>query len=275
MMDCKKALESSGGDVDKAVQFLREKGKMAAAAKEVRTASQGLIASWVSADAKKGGIVEVNCETDFVARTKDFTSFVKALAQQVGEQSIPSADVLKTKTFSGSKETVESEVKEQIGKLGENIIIKRAAALGGAGVVGRYIHSALEQAPECGSLGVMVEIQSDKAIPESETFLKEISMHVAAAHPKWISKGDVPKETIDKEVQIYREQCKQMGKPEQAWDKIIQSKQADFYKQFCLMEQPYVRDSKMTIQSYLQSVAQKDGATLAIRKFVRFKVGEE
>lgn len=278
ILDCKSALESCTGDYDKAMQFLREKGKASAAKKLGRSASEGLVSVWIDSTQSKGSIVELNCETDFVARTEEFQSFIKTLAKTSGEKDVQSLDALKSSSFNGSAETVETIVKEKIGKLGENILLKKAAVFGGEknSYVGYYIHSPEQNAPECGKLGVLVEFKSEKKSSELDQISKEISMQIAATSPRWIKNEDIPQEIIESEKKIYLEQCKQAGKPEIAWPKIIDGKLKDFFKQFCLLDQPHVRDSsgKTSIQSLLQTLSEKQGL-VEVCRFVRFKVGEE
>ncbi len=278
ILDCKKALESSGGDTEKAIQFLREKGKASAAQKASRTASEGLVGSWLDRDAKKGSLVELNCETDFVARTSEFQETVRTLAAHVAENSVKSADALMGQTLKGSKDTVESYIKEKIGKLGENLKVKRAICYGeNGGFVSNYIHQPITATADCGKLGVLLEVTAPKNGPELQDLLKEISMQVAAANPKWVSKEQVPSDIVEREKAIYLEQCKQSGKPEAAWPKISEGKLKDFFRQFCLAEQNYIRDSsgKTAVQNLLEQAGQKLGGSVQIRSFVRYKVGEE
>ncbi len=278
ILDCKKALESSSGDTDKAIQFLREKGKASAAQKASRTASEGLVASWLDRDAKKGSLIELNCETDFVARTAEFQETVRALAAHVAENSVKSVDVLMNQSLKGSKDTVESYIKEKIGKLGENLKVKRAICYGENGAfVSNYIHQPITATADCGRLGVLLEVSASKNSPELQELMREISMQVAAANPKWVSSANVPAEIVEKEKTIYLEQCKQSGKPEAAWPKISEGKLKDFFRQFCLAEQNYIRDAsgKTSIQTLLEQAGQKLGGPVQIKSFVRYKVGEE
>ncbi|OGR81303.1 MAG: translation elongation factor Ts [Elusimicrobia bacterium RIFCSPLOWO2_02_FULL_39_32] len=279
ILDCKKALESSSGDQDKAIQFLREKGKASAAKKAERSAKEGVVCVWITSEGKNGGMVELNCETDFVARTKEFQDLAKNLAQQVAEEKISSSEDLKSKNLKGSEEAIISVLKEKIGKLGENIVIKKAISLGGDGiVVGSYVHAPYDSSQECGRLGVLMELTSNlKDANEFSKIAKELSMQVAATNPRWVKKEDVPAECVQKEKEIYRQQCKESGKPEAAWEKIIDGKLKDFYKQFCLLEQNHVRDSsgKTSVQSFINNTAQNLGAAISIQKFARFKLGEE
>jgi len=281
IMDCKKALEESKGDFDNAIKYLREKGKASAAKRAGRVTGQGIVSCWVGTDGKKGGIVELGCETDFVARTPEVSNFVKDLSVQIGENDIKAVDKLQSQSLGSGKDTVETVLKEKIAKIGENLIIKKVGCLGNGGsknsIIGHYIHAAQENIPECGSLGVLLEVKSDKNDADIQTLLGELCMQVAATAPKWVRKEDVPSELVDKEKEIYKEQCKSMNKPEKAWDKITTGKLNDFYKQFCLMQQSHVRDSsgKTSIQSILDEAAKKAGTEVNIQNFFRFKVGEE
>lgn len=275
ILDCKNALEASDGDFEKAIQFLREKGKAQAAKKAGRSASEGLIAIWLDEAESRGSIVEMNCETDFVARTDEFENFVRDLARIAGETKTDSAATLASAKM--GSETVESAVKEKIGKLGENMKLKRAIAIGGAGkVIASYVHSPSANVPVCGKLAVLVEL-SGPASPITKEIGKELAMQIAAAMPKWVQKEDVPKEIVDKELAIYKEQCKAMNKPEAAWPKIMDGKLADFYRQFCLVQQSHIRDSsgKTPVESVLKEASQKAGGEIKVNRFLRFKVGEE
>ncbi|OGR82930.1 MAG: translation elongation factor Ts [Elusimicrobia bacterium RIFCSPLOWO2_01_FULL_54_10] len=276
MMDCKNALVEANGDFDKAIQLLREKGKASAAKKAGRTTSQGLVSAWISPDGSKAGVVEINCETDFVARTKDFLDFAQNLARLAAEKTVSSADKLLAEKLGA--ETVEQTLKGVIGKLGENIQVRKSFTLGGnggKGVIENYVHAPVEKAPLCGSLAVILQVAADKNSDDVKSLARELCMQVAAANPKWISKEDVPADIVAKEKEIYKEQCRQSGKPEQAWGKITEGKLNDFYKQFCLLEQSYIRDSKTPINSLLKQASDKAGAPLAVKGFVRLKMGEE
>jgi len=278
MMDCKNALVEANGDLDKAIRLLREKGKASAAKKAGRTTSQGLVSAWISPDGSKAGVVEINCETDFVARTKDFLDFAKNLAKLAGEKSIASAQAMLSEKLGA--ETVEQNLKGVIGKLGENILVRKAAALAGNGkpaVIENYVHAPLEQAPSCGSLAVILKVTSEKRSEEVRQLARELCMQVAAANPRWISKEDVPADIIEKEKAIYKEQCRQSGKPEQAWGKITEGKLNDFFRQFCLLEQSHIRDSsgKTPVSSIVKLAAEKAGSPLTVSGFVRLKMGEE
>ena len=278
MMDCKRALEEAAGDSDHAIRILREKGKASAAKKAGRSTGQGLVAAWISEDGKYACVVEVKCETDFVARTKDFLDFITKTAKLAGEKSIRSIPALLSEKL--GNETVEAGLKAAIAKLGENIQIKKVAVLGGngsSGMIENYIHSPLEQAPQCGSLAVILQVETDKNSEEVKSLARELCMQVAACNPRWISKSDVPADLIEKEKQIYKEKCRQSGKPEKAWDKIVEGKLNDFFRQFCLLERSRIRDSsgKTSVSALVKQASEKAGAPLAVKGFVRIKIGED
>ncbi len=277
MMDCKRALEEAGGDFEKSIQLLREKGKASAAKKAGRTTGQGLVAAWVSPDGRKAGVVEINCETDFVARTKDFLEFINKTAKLAGEKTVTTVESLLSEKL--DNETVEANLKLTVGKLGENIQIKKVAALGNgtAGVIENYVHAPLEQSPQCGSLAVILQLEAQNTTDEVKGLARELCMQVAATNPRWISKDNVPADLIEKEKAIYKEQCKQSGKPEQAWGKIMDGKLNDFFKQFCLMEQSHIRDSsgKTPVSVIIKQVSEKAGSPLTVKGFIRVKMGEE
>lgn len=278
MMDCKTALVEASGDFEKAIQFLREKGKASAAKKAGRSTSQGLVSAWISEDGSKAGVVEINCETDFVARTKDFLDFAQNLAKLAGEKGIASAQAILSEKLGA--ETVEQNLKSVIGKLGENILVRKVHTLGGngkAGVIENYVHAPVEQSPTCGSLAVILKVAADKKSDEVKHLARELCMQVAAANPRWISKEDVPADIVEKEKAIYKEQCRQSGKPEKAWDKIMEGKLNDFFRQFCLLDQSHIRDSsgKTPVGALVKQAAEKTGFTLSVSGFVRLKMGEE
>ena len=277
LMDCKRALEEASGDFEKSIQILREKGKASAAKKAGRSTGQGLVCARISPDGKKGSLAELSCETDFVARTKDFQDLLQSVAKLACEKNISSKDAL-LKEKIGS-ETVEAALKGSIGKLGENMGIKKLAALGGGSESGVecYVHAPLESSPQCGSLGVVLEYQAKINSPELKALAKELCMQVAAANPRWISKENVPADVVSKEKEIYKEQCRQSGKPEKAWDKIMEGKLNDFFRQFCLLEQYHIRDSsgKTPVSLLIKQAADKVGTAFAVRGYARFKMGEE
>ena len=259
MMDCKAALQESGGDIEKAIDFLRKKGVAQAAKRAGREAREGLIA--VRINGTKAALIETNCETDFVARTDDF----KNLAQLVLDEVWSSGDAsLKT------SQKISGKVAELSGKIGEKILVRRAKVLqAGQGNLFSYVHSN-------NRLGVVIEIEASK--PESkknaslESLGKDLSMQVAAASPLCVSREEVPADVLEREKAIYREEIK--GKPENIVEKILQGKLEKFYKTHCLLEQPFIKDDKVSIKQLLEQTSKSLQDTIKINQFVRFQLGE-
>ena len=267
MMDCKGALEEAAGDFEQATTILRKKGLATAAKKAGRTANEGLIGNWVSADHSSGILVEVNCESDFVARTDDFQQLVKDVLAEIGKAGNGATDAW----LQDPDGPVRKRVAAAIGKLGENMAVPRFARYAGEGYVGQYIHMG-------GKIGVQVEVKgasADAAKRDEFTgFVKEIAMQVAAAKPMYVSREAVPAAVLDKEREIYRAQMESSGKPAQVIDKIVEGKLGAFYEQVALPNQPSIRDPKVTVSDTIAAANKALGATLAVSRFVRFKVGE-
>ncbi len=273
MMDCKKALAETMGDFDKAVVWLREKGVAQVAKRSGRSADQGIIGSYVQSG-KVGVLVEVNCETDFVAKTDDFQNLVKELATQVAEEKNEKAVLLDLPYKNDPKKTVGQRVTEVAAKVGENLVVRRSVRLqlGAAdqGVIGSYVHS--------GKVGVLVEIHSKtESAAKNEDFVnlaKELAMQVAASAPKYVSREEVPAAEIEQEKAIYLAEAKQSGKPEAVQQKIAEGKIESYYKQVCLVDQPYIREPKKSVKQYVAEVAAKVGETVVVRRFSRLQLGE-
>ncbi len=267
MMDCKSALEEANGNFEEAVTILRKKGLASAAKKAGRTTSEGLIGNAVSADHGAGTLVEVNCESDFVARTDDFQQLVKDVLAAIENAGDRATDAW-LKDPAGP---VQQRVAAAIGKLGENMAVPRFVRYAGRGYVGQYIHMG-------GKIGVQVEFSgvtpSGAAREEFTTLVKEIAMQIAAASPQWVSRDAVPADTLVKERDIYRSQMKDSGKPDNVLDKIVEGKLGSFYSQFVLPDQPSIRDPKMSVKDVIAAAAKALGAPIAVTRFVRLKVGE-
>jgi len=271
MMDCKKALAESMGDFEKAVVWLREKGVAQVAKRSGRSADQGIIGSYVQSG-KVGVLVEVNCETDFVAKTDDFQNLVKELAAQVAEEKNEKAVLLDLPYKNDPKKTVGQHVTEVAAKLGENLVVRRSVRLQLAdqGVIGSYVHS--------GKVGVLVEVAcKTETAAKTEDFLglaKELAMQVAASSPKYVSREEVPAAEVEQEKSIYLAEAKQSGKPEAVQQKIAEGKIESYYKQVCLVDQPYIREPKKSVKQYVAEVAAKVGENVAVRRFSRLQLGE-
>ena len=256
MLDCKKALEENGGDIEKAIDWLREKGIAKAAKKSGRVAAEGLVFAAVSADRKKGAILEFNSETDFVAKNDEFKTFGEKLVQLSLEQDLTSEDELKAFELEGKK--VEDNLTELIAKIGENMNIRRLKLVSTDGFVETYIHLG-------GKIGVLLNV-SGEATPENVEKAKGVAMHVAAMDPKYLNSEQVTADDLEREKEIARHQLQQEGKPENIIEKILDGKMRKFYEENCLVNQKYVRDDSVTIEKFI--------APSSIISFDRFKVGE-
>lgn len=268
MMDCKKALTSSNGDMEKAIDFLREKGLAAAAKKSSRIAAEGLAMAYTNEDSSVGVAIEVNSETDFVAKNADFQAFVKLCAETVMKQKPASVEeLLAAKTENG--QTIEAALQEKILVIGENIKIRRFERL--EGVVASYVHAG-------GKIGVLVKFDvADKSVVSGEAFkifAKDIAMQVAAASPAYLKREEVPAEVLEHEKKILKEQIVQGGAPEKVADKILEGKIGKYYKEVCLVDQPFVKDGHMSVADYAKNVSKELGTEIKIDAFVRFEKGQ-
>lgn len=259
MMDCKKALTEAGGDMDKAVDILRKTGAASAAKKATRDAREGVIAQYIAPGGRSGVLVEVNCETDFVARNESFRAFCDEIAKKVATD--PGANL-------------EADREAAVGKIGENIKIARNARMDveGNGLVAAYIHTGAK-------VGVLVEVGAGK--PETagnedfKQLVKDITLQIAAGHPYAVSREQVPAEVIAKEREIASQSDRLKGKPAQAMEKILQGVLEKFYQTYCLVDQGFVkRNSEISVKDHVSEVAKKLGDEITIRRFVRFQVGE-
>jgi len=268
MMDCKKALTQAEGDFDKAIEILREKGLAAAAKKSGRIAAEGLVMTYISEDGKTGVVVEVNCETDFVAKNEDFVNLTANIAKQVAASKAETVEeVLAEPYIADSSVTVKDAITALIAKLGENMTFRRFERFHTEdGVIAEYIHGG-------GRIAVMVQLEGCNCDGAKEV-AKELALQVAAAHPLYIKPEDVSAETLVKEREIYRQQCLNEGKPEKIVDKIVEGKVQKYYKDVCLIEQPWIRDQDVSIKKFLQQKEKELGKSLSIVKFARFENGE-
>jgi elongation factor Ts len=267
MMDCKKALVKTEGDIEKAVEFLREKGLADAAKKSGRVAAEGIVKTYIAADKKSGAVVEFNCETDFVAANDEFMAFAERLAEMVTESSINTIEELLNAKFN-DEAVVSDALKALIAKLGENMTVRRFTKFNiENGVVKSYIHGG-------GRIGVLVELACDTASDELDVVAKEVCMQIAAANPLFLSKDDVDKESIEKEKEIYRVQALNEGKPEKIVEKMVTGRIQKYYKEVCLLEQLWVKDSDKTITKFLAEKSKEVGSPISITRFVRYERGE-
>ena len=257
MMDCKKALTECNGDAEKAIDFLREKGLAAAAKKAGRIAAEGIVGSYMTDDRKVGVIVEVNCETDFVAKTDDFKAFVATIAKQIAVKNPATVEELMEQTLvDDPAKTVNMLLNEAVAKIGEKISIRRFQRA--EGVVDTYVHLG-------GKIGVLVDVEGE-AVAEK---LHDVAMQIAAAKPNCNSRDDVNQADVEKEKEILRAQAlnEPKPKPEAIIEKMVNGRIEKYYKEVCLMEQPFVKDQD-------QSVGQMVGGAFKVLSFTRFEMGE-
>ena len=267
MMDCKKALTETDGDFDKAIEYLREKGLAAATKKAGRIAADGMVFSTVDKENKIGVVVEVNSETDFVAKNEMFREFVADVAAVVAKENPATVEELLTKAMPNG-DTVEAALQEKILVIGENLKIRRFVRYEGPCVA--YIHAG-------GTHGVLVNFEvSDEvfAKPEFEAYGKDIAMQIAAANPTYLVREDVPAEVLDKEKEILTQQAINEGKPAAIAEKMVAGRIAKYYKENCLVEQAFVKDDKQTITAYTNATAKELGGDIKIVAFTRFEKGE-
>lgn len=267
MMDCKKALVQTEGDIEKAVEYLREKGLAAAAKKAGRVAAEGIVKTFVSADKKTAGMVEVNCETDFVAANEEFVSFADKVAEMVANTSAANVEELLAEKLDGEA-TVQETLTALIAKLGENMTVRRFAKFNiEKGAVASYIHGG-------GRIGVMVEVACDTESEILEEVAREVCMQVAAANPLFLSKEEVDSESLEKEKEIYRVQALNEGKPENIVEKMVNGRIQKYYKEVCLLDQAWVKDGDKSITKYLQEKSKEVGSPITVTRYSRFERGE-
>jgi elongation factor Ts len=268
MMDCKSALIETSGDMEAAVDWLRKKGLSKAAKKAGRVAAEGLIG--VAARSDAGALVEVNAETDFVARNDQFKEFVKNAAGLALEAD---GDVEKLLARNMGSATVHATLQELIAKIGENMSVRRAVAIAvKPGVVGTYVHNA--SSPELGKIGVLVAVKSSADPAKLLPLAKQLAMHVAAAAPIALTPAHVPADVIARERAIYADQARQSGKPENIIEKMIDGRMKKFFEESILLQQIFVIDGETRIEKLLEKASKDLGTPVAIEGFVRFQVGE-
>jgi len=283
MMECKKALSESEGDFEKAVELLRIRGLASAAKKEGRAAKQGVVAAHVSADGKVAVLAEVNCETDFVARTDEFKALVEKIVSHIEHTPMPESaskdpaaldDLLAQGHHKNSGKTLKDLITDAVAKIGENILISRAVRndiSGDAGCVQEtYVHLG-------GKIGILVEAKvepADKSGSEDvKAALKELCLQIAFSAPQYLVGPDVPADVIAHEREIYRAQTLAEGKKPEIVDKIVAGRVQKYFKEACLVEQPYIRDDKAAVKDYLAGVGKKSGVSITITRFSRFELG--
>ena len=268
MMDCKKALVESDGDMEKAIEWLREKGLSQAAKKASRIAAEGVVAQYISEDGTVGVIVEVNCETDFVAKTDNFVNFCNNVAKRIAKANPADVDTLLTQAFvDDASKTMSDLVSEATVAIGEKISIRRFARYETTGVVSTYIHMG-------GKVGVLVEVSTDKQDDEIKVFAHDLALQIAAAKPEAVRREEVDAAKLEKEKEILRAQAINEGKPEKIVDRMVEGRIEKYYKEVCLLEQPFVKDGDKSIKGLMAEVAKATGANLDVVRFARFERGE-
>lgn len=258
MMDCKRALEETGGDMEKAVELLRQKGQARGDKRAGREAAEGTVAAHVTADGKTAGLVELNSETDFVARNAEFQKLAADLAREVAE-----AGAVRS----------EGRVKELAGKTGENVVVRRAArvAVEGAGLLESYVHFN-------GQVGVVLALGAPAGAavsPGLRALAKDLTLHIASTRPIAVASGDVPADVVERERRIFAAQVAEEGKPEAVRDKIVQGKIRKFFEERVLLEQAFVKDDKVRVKDLLKQAGATAGGEVTVRRFAVFAVGEE
>lgn len=270
MLDCKKALEAMDGDLEKSVDWLRKKGVNTAQKKSSRSASEGLIT--INIKDKKASIIEINSETDFVARNDDFINFCNKISNIVLEKGVKNLDELLDLPFSENS-NVNQELTAMISKIGENIILKRIKFFEDEDCyLQKYLHNSVNG--ESGKIGVLLAYDSNKELIEINDITKNICMHIAAMDPKSISKEDLDENIKVRENKIFRDQIKDSGKPDEIINKILIGKMNKFFDEVCLLEQFFVIENKVKVKDYIKTFEKKYDCKLVIKDFILFKVGE-
>ena len=271
MMDCKKALTECDGDFEKAKDYLREKGLAAAAKKAGRIAAEGIVGGYVCAECGVGVIVEVNCETDFVAKTDNFVGFVNMVAEQIAKTNPADVDaLLAQESIANPGMTISNMLNEAVLKIGEKISIRRFARY--EGVVDCYIHLG-------GRIGVLTLMDAPESLKDNPAFkavAHDISMQIAAARPAYLSREDVPAEELEHEKEINRAMAlnEDKPKPPAVIEKMLVGRIDKFYKEVCLLEQLFVKDTALTVTKVLENASKELGAKITVKKFTRFEMGD-
>jgi len=267
MMDCKKALAEAGGDIEAAIDILRKKGLSAAAKKAGRVAAEGLVVA--AGEGNRGVLVEVNSETDFVAKNVAFQEFAAGVAATVLAAAPADVEALKGVGFPQTGRNVAEELTHQVATIGENLNIRRFVRFEVAsGVVSSYIHAG-------GKIGVLVELTTDKpADPRVATAARQLAMHVAAANPQYLTRQEVPADVLEREKDIARSKAKESGKPDNIVEKIVEGQLNKFYGEVCLLEQAYVIDPDQKIAKVVEALAKEVGGAVTLSRYARYQLGE-
>ena len=270
MMDCKKALGENDGNVEASIDWLRTKGLATAAKKAGRVASEGLVG--IAIDGTKGAVVEINAETDFVARNETFQDFVTTaanIALTIGND----VDALRAAPFPGEERTVQEQLTHMIATIGENMSIRRVQTLSvDKGVVSSYIHTAL--APGIGKIGVLVALETEAVAAKADAFGKQLAMHVAAAKPQSVSRDDMDQEIVDRERAIFAEQARESGKPAEIVEKMVEGRIRKFYEEACLVDQTFVIDGDSKVSKAIEAAGKDAGGSMTLKGFSLFVLGD-
>lgn len=271
ILDCRKALAESKGSMEEAVDWLRKKGLSAAAKKSGRVAAEGLVA--VAVEGTKGTIIELNSETDFVAKNDQFQKLAGGIAEFAVRQSIGDIEELKNAKCPKTGKSIAEQVTDAIATIGENITLRRSDIIGVThGVVASYVHSTA--APGMGKIGVLVALESEADAGKLQALGKQIAMHIAAARPEATTKEEVTGASLDRERDVYREQAKASGKPAEVIEKMIEGRVRKYYEEVVLLEQLFVVDGKSKVSAVVDAAAKEAGKPIKITGFMRFQVGE-
>jgi len=263
-MDCKKALKETEGDLEKAVVYLRQKGIAVAGKRAERATSEGVVVANVTPDGLSGVLLEVNCESDFVAKTEAFQNFAQGLAAQIAATTPGEVPELLGQPWQGQANlTVQDYLNEIIGQTGENIRVRRFSRYAGSGLVTAYIHFG-------GRIGVLLELSSSQVTPELTALAKDLAMQVAATNPLTVSRSEVDPAVIAQETEIYKAQARESGKPENIIERMVTGRVDKFYKEVCLQEQPFVKNPDITVAQLLKEAG---GAELRVVRFTRYQLG--
>ncbi len=266
MMDCKKALKETNGDLEEAIAYLRQKGLAVASKRAGRATSEGTVWAHIAPDHQSGVLLEVNCESDFVAKTDSFQELGSRLAEQLAAAALETVEELLTQPAAHQPDlTVSDYVNEVIAKTGEKCHVRRFVRYQGD-LVAAYIHHG-------GKIGVMLELSGAGAAPEALAAAKDLAMQVAAANPLSVSRDEVDADTVAKEKAIYAAQAAESGKPANIIEKMVVGRLEKFYKEVCLLQQPFVKNPDQTVTQFLKEVGQKLGKDLQVKRFTRYQVG--
>ena len=266
-MDCKKALKETQGDLEAAVTYLRQKGIAVATKRAERATSEGAIWAHMASDAKTGVLLEVNCESDFVAKTDGFQTFGETLVQQIAQTSPADLDTLLAQPWEGQgKASVQEYLTELIGQIGENIRVRRFDRFGDGGPVAAYIHFGAK-------IGVLLELCAPKNTPELQALAKDLAMQVAANNPMAVSPEGIDPEVVAKERSIYEAQAAESGKPANIIEKMVMGRLDKFFKEVCLIGQVFVKNPDVTVMQLLNEAGAKSGGKVTVSRFVRYQVG--